>query len=84
MLLTAGASVALLKGPLADTPEHLAVFFVSLLVGIAANAHTRATASPALIVIVNATFLIVPGSMAVVRDLNEDEDCPSSSNLSHN
>lgn len=57
--------MALMNGALAEGPEHLAVFFGALCIGVFGNLYARATGSPALIVIVNATFMLTPGSMAV-------------------
>lgn len=65
MVLSAGGVVALMAGPLAKAEEHLAVFLVACAIGLFSNVYARVTASPALIIIVNATFMVVPGSMAV-------------------
>lgn len=66
MLITGGGAIALINGPLNDAQEHLAVFFIAFLIGTVANAHTRATASPALILVVNAIWMLVPDCMALV------------------
>lgn len=66
MLLSGGGAVALLNGPLKDAETHMTVFFVAFLIGTVANLHTRVTASPALIIVVNAIGMLVPDCMALV------------------
>lgn len=66
MLLVGGGAIALMNGPLSGVQEHLTVFFIAFLIGTAANAHARLTASPALILVVHAMNLLVPDCMAVV------------------
>lgn len=58
MVLSAGAAVALMNGPLAEVQEHLSVFLVALLIGGFGNVYARLSGSPALIIIVNATYMI--------------------------
>lgn len=58
MVLSAGGAVALMNGPLAKAQEHLSVFLVACLIGLFSNIYARGTASPALIIIVNATFML--------------------------
>ena len=58
MVLSGGAAIALLNGPMGEIQEHLAVFFVSLTIGAVANIYARFTGSPAFILILNATCLI--------------------------
>lgn len=65
MVLSAGGIVALKNGPLAHINEQLAVFSSALLIGTFGNVYARLTASPALIVIQMAVYMIVPGSMGV-------------------
>jgi hypothetical protein len=58
MVVAAGGAIALINGPLADAQAHLAVFLVALLIGGFANIYARVTGSPALVVIVHATYMI--------------------------
>jgi len=58
MVLSAGGVIALMRGPLADVRVHLAVYLVAFIIGSFANIYSRLSASPALIVIINATYMI--------------------------
>lgn len=58
MVLSAGAVVALKNGILAHINEQLAVFISALLIGLFGNSYGRLTGSPALIVILNAVYMI--------------------------